>query len=76
MARRKIASFTYASQTTATDDAIEQQRKAVVYYDAQWQDNIVEYERNGVRLKGASSHHYDDREDAMNTARSYASGRL
>lgn len=67
MARRKIASFT---------DTVTQQRQAIVYYDAQWQDNIVEYYRHGKKLEGASSHHYDDREDALNTARSYANGKL
>lgn len=74
MARRKIEAF-YAT-ANSSEQAVAEDRKAIVYYDSQWQDNIVEYYSHGLKLQGASSHHYDDREDALNTARSYASGKL
>lgn len=76
MARKKITTFTYSSIALATDTAMREQRKAVVYWDSQWQDAIVEYYKHGEKLQGASSHHYDDREDAFNTARSFAEGKF
>lgn len=69
MARKKLAEYLSTSTANAP-------RKAVVYWDAQWQDAIVEYYRNGIKIEGASSHHYDDKEDAHNTARSYVEGKI
>lgn len=75
MARKKLYSFTYSSFPNASLAAVAQERRAIVYYDAQWQDNIVEYYKNGEKCKDASSHHYDDREDAITTAQHYAQGK-
>jgi hypothetical protein len=74
MARRKIEAF-YATPESS-EQAYKEDRCAIVYYDSEWRDNIVEYYSHKQKLVGASSHHYDDREDALNTARSYASGKL
>jgi len=47
-------------------------RKAVVYKDTEWNDHIVKYfDKDGVRNPHADSHHYEDKEDAHNTAKHY-----
>ena len=74
MARRKLCTFNVTPN--CSDEANTQQRCAIVYYDSQWQDNIVEYYRNGNKIEGASSHHWDDREDAYNSARSFVAGKI
>lgn len=47
-------------------------RSAKVYKDSEWDDHIVKYYRNGVYQTAADSHHYDDKEDAHDTAKHFA----
>lgn len=75
MARRRILQVFASHAIESTDTAIAEQRSATVYYDSQWQDNIVEYYKHDKKLEGASSHHYDDREDAQQTAFHWAQGK-
>jgi len=65
--KRKIATYV---GTLANGE----KRAAIVYWDAQWGDCIVEYYKNDKHMKDASSHHYDDKEDAHSTAKSYVAG--
>lgn len=46
-------------------------KTAKVYKDAEWNDHIVKYYRDGVHQKEADSHHYDDKEDAHSTAQKW-----
>ena len=44
---------------------------AKVYRDNQWNDHIVKYYIDGVHLKDADSHHYEDKDDAVATAQAF-----
>jgi hypothetical protein len=44
-----------------------------VYRDSQWNDHIVKYYQDNKHLKEADSHHYEDRDDALSTARYWVS---
>lgn len=46
-------------------------KMAKVYKDSEWNDHIVKYYDKGVHQKEADSHHYEDKEDAHNTAKLY-----
>lgn len=46
-------------------------RMAKVYRDTEWDDHIVKYHTNGVHHKKADSHHYEDSEDAHDSAKNW-----
>lgn len=49
---------------------------AKVYYDSEWQDNIVRFFVDGKHQKRADAHFHDDREDAINTATHWVAKQL
>lgn len=48
-------------------------KSAKVYRDSQWNDHIVKYYLDNKHLKDADSHHYEDKDDALDTAKHWVS---
>jgi len=46
-------------------------REVRVYRDTEWHDHIVKYFVDGQHITEANSHHYDDKHDALDTAKQW-----
>lgn len=46
-------------------------KSAIVVHDREWSDYIVRYYHDNKHLAEADSHHYDDKDDAISTAKHF-----